>query len=305
MGGPDAEYEVSLMSGRAIAEALRATNRYTVIEEIVDRPGFDVLKTLLDSCHVDVVFPALHGKWGEGGELQELLEEIGVSYVGSKPRPAKLAMNKFATKALLDAEFIPTPTAQQLHPDDECDLEPPIVLKPIDEGSSVDLRICRSVEEIENARAELHPRRTRLLAERYIAGRELTVGVVCTDALPLIEIIPSVEYYDYEAKYIREDTQYIVNPDVPEGVARACEEYALRICRVLGIRDIARVDFMLDDDGPWVLEVNTMPGFTTHSLVPMAAEAAGMEMPDLCALLVDTAYARSPQAPHEAPSQLP
>jgi len=294
MGGPDAEREVSLCSGKEVASALRAFgggNRFEVIEKIIDKPSALQLKAMGG----DVIFPVLHGQWGEGGPLQEILESIGLPYVGSRPKPAALAMDKLATKTMLAAENVPTPPARQLMPDDECDLEPPIVLKPVDDGSSVDLRICRTIQQIVAARRELHPKRGRLLAERYINGREMTVGILCGQALPLIEIIPgpSVEFYDYQAKYTRDDTKYIIDPALPPGVAEQCTAMALKAFNVLGCRDVARADFMVDERGPWFLEINTMPGFTTHSLVPMAGRKIGLEMPALCAKLVNAALGRN------------
>ena len=293
-GGPDAEREVSLMSGAEVAGALVESGLFTVVDEVINQPTEQQLRDLVKQHEAEVIFPVLHGPWGEGGGLQEILEEVGVPYVGSKPRPARLAMNKFATKTLLAQDHVPTPPAIQIEPEDECDLEPPLVLKPVDDGSSVDLRICLTREDIEVARAELHPRRERLLAEEYIDGRELTVGYVCGDTLPLIEIMPAMEYYDYDAKYVRDDTRYVLDPELPAGVTERCRELTLIACRRLGCRDVARVDFMLDERGPWLLEVNTMPGFTTHSLVPMAAAHAGRPMPDLCAYLTQTALDRSP-----------
>jgi len=294
MGGPDAEREVSLMSGRAIATALRDSGRFNVIEQTIDRETPESLAAMTGD--VNVVFPALHGPWGEGGPLQEILAQLGVPYVGSGPRAAALAMDKVITKSLL-AGIVPSPPARQLMPDDVCDLDPPLVLKPIDDGSSVDMCICRTQEEVDAGRAELHPHRGALLAERFVDGRELTIGIVCGEALPLIEIVPAVEFYDYDAKYERDDTRYLLEPEVPPGVAEQCERFALESFSRLGCRDIARADFMLDEEGPWFLEINTMPGFTSHSLVPMAARHVGMPMPALCAKLVDAALARR-RSPH-------
>jgi len=296
MGGPDAEREVSLMSGRGVADALRARDGFPVVARTIDTVTAGELRAVVDAEGIDVVFPVLHGPWGEGGALQEVLEESGVAYVGSRPRAARLAMDKLATKTLAAAEGVPTPPARQLMPEDVCDLRPPLVLKPVDDGSSIDIRVCRTVEELAAVRAELHPKRGRLLAERYIAGRELTVGIVGDEALPVVEVVPAdaVEFYDYEAKYEREDTRYIVNPDVPEEIARQCRQHALTVFRRLGCRHLARVDFMLDAAGPWLLEINTMPGFTEHSLVPMAAREVGLDLPALCARLVG--LARQPDA---------
>ncbi len=297
MGGPDAEREVSLQSGREIASALRRNDQFEVFDEVIDRPQCGELGGLIDECRAQVVFPILHGPWGEGGPLQELLEEIGITYVGSRPRPSKLAMDKLAAKAIFTDANIPTPPSQLLSPHDVCDLNPPLVFKPVDDGSSIDLRICRTSRQVEAARRELHPRRPRLMAEEYIQGRELTVSILCGEALPVIEIIPAVEFYDYDAKYVRDDTRYVVNPDLPEGVAQRCQSHALLAFLRLGCRDLARVDFMLDDRGPWLLEINTAPGFTTHSLLPMAAADTGRDMASTCALLVETALARADIAP--------
>ncbi len=296
MGGPDAEREVSLMSGTAVAEALRSGGEFAVVEHVIDTVTADDLKSFAGENQVSAVFPALHGRWGEGGPLQVILEEAGLPYVGSRPRAAALAMDKLATKTLVATDFTPTPPSRQLMPEDDCDLAPPLVLKPVDDGSSVDMRICRTVQDVIAGREELHPKRERLLAERYIDGRELTVGILGDEALPLIEIIPaeSVEFYDYDAKYARDDTRYVIEPDVPAEIKDRCQELALLAFHRLGCRDLARVDFMVDERGPWLLEVNTMPGFTTHSLVPMAAEAIGLDMSGLCATLVRYALARRP-----------
>jgi D-alanine-D-alanine ligase len=291
-GGPDAERAVSLMSGAAVAGALRASERFRVVDEIIDRPTADDLLTIAQRHEVDVVFPVLHGHWGEGGPLQKLLERIGLPYVGAAPRAAAIAMDKHETKLLLARDDVPTPPWRELNAEDDCALEPPLVLKPVDDGSSVDLRICRTPDEVRSARAELHPKRGRLLAERYIKGRELTVGIICGDTLPLIEIVPAGEFYDYGAKYERDDTRYVVNPEVPTSIVNRCRDIALLSFERIGCRDIARVDVIWDGDQPWFLEINTMPGFTSHSLVPMAARATGVEMPSLCASLVDAALGR-------------
>lgn len=291
MGGPDAEREVSLCSGKEVAAALRQTTRFNVIERIIDKPTVFELKAM--AAGANVVFPALHGHWGEGGPLQELLEQLGLPYVGAKPHAARLAMDKLMTKSLLSDLGVPTPPARQLMPDDVCELAPPLVLKPVDDGSSVDLRICRTALEVDRARRELHPKRGRLMAEKYIKGREITVGILFDQPLPLIEIVPAVEFYDFEAKYTREDTQYLFDPPLPAGLAERCTQIAMTAFERLGCRDIARVDIMLDADArPWFLEINTMPGFTTHSLVPMAARRTGLEMPEMCARLVEGTLAR-------------
>jgi D-alanine-D-alanine ligase len=304
MGGPDAEREVSLNSGSEVAAALSASGRFHVTDEVIERPDIGELRMLAEGC--DVVFPVLHGHWGEGGPLQELLDELALPYVGAKPRAAALAMDKLKTKAIVAKQGVPTPAAQELaSPIDRCTIDPPLVLKPIDDGSSVDLRICRTPESVELARKELHPKRGRLMAEHYIQGREITAGIICDQSLPLIEILPAkaVEFYDYAAKYTREDTRYEIDPDLPPDVAQYCVSMAMTAYTALNCRDIARADIMLDaQNQPWFLEINTMPGFTTHSLVPMAARAIGLSMPDLCAKLVNVALSRGVES--EQPRQV-
>jgi D-alanine-D-alanine ligase len=295
MGGPDAEREVSLVSGRAVAQALRDSGRFDVIERVVDTPTSEQLA----GFGGDVVFPVLHGPWGEGGRLQERLEPLGLPYVGSRPPAATLAMHKLATKHIVSAADVRTPCAQRLEAGDACDLDPPLVLKPIDDGSSVDLYICRTARQVTAARDRLHAARGAVMAEPYVAGREITAGIVGDDVLPLIEIVPSdaVEFYDYDAKYLRNDTQYVIDPDLPGDFAQQCRRAAMTSFRRVGCRDLARVDFIVGEDGPWFLEINTMPGFTSHSLVPMAAAAVGVSLPALCAKLVDAALDRRVATP--------
>lgn len=289
MGGPDAERPVSILSGTSVAEALRASNRFEVIERTIDHPSADELARLPG----DVVFPVLHGHWGEGGPLQELLEAIRRPYVGCDPGASALAMDKMRTKQLAAARGILTPQAAEIGPHDPCPIAPPLVIKPVDDGSSVDIRICHTDAEVSAAREHLHPRRARLMVESYIAGRELTVGLLRGEPLPIIDILPTVAFYDYDAKYDRDDTRYILHPDLPPGAAEQMTTASRRIWHELGCRDLARTDFRLDADGrAWFLEINTMPGFTSHSLVPMAARAIGLEMPALCASLAEDALRR-------------
>jgi D-alanine-D-alanine ligase len=286
-GGPDAEREVSLKSGTMVAAALRRAGM-SVNEVTVDRADADEIRAM----HGEVVFPVLHGAWGEGGPLQEILQADGRPYVGCGPAAARLAMDKVATKRAI-AEFgIPTPRSQELLRGTEFALECPVVLKPSDDGSSVDLRICRSPQDVMRARLEIELRRERILAEEFIRGRELTVGLVAGECLPIIEIRPNDGTYDYEAKYNRNDTQYLIDPELPAGVADAVRAFSRAAWHAIGCRDVARVDFMLDDRGPWFLEINTMPGFTDHSLVPKAAAYAGVPMETLVSSLVGMALAR-------------
>lgn len=291
-GGPDAEREVSLVSAAAVAEALRAAGRGSVVAHTIDRidaAGLSALKG-------DVFFPVLHGQFGEGGPLQELLEQDGRPYVGCRPRAARAAMDKLLTKFMALRTGVPSGETAVLNPrDHECPLELPVVVKPAHEGSSVGLHICKDVASWHAARQkvaeDLHRNSERVyMIERFIAGREITAGVLDGTALPLIEIVPAAGVYDYQAKYHRDDTRYVVDPQLPFGAAKAIQAYATRMATALGVRHLCRVDFILDrSDTPWLLEVNTMPGFTGHSLFPMAARKVGIEMPALCWRLVEAA----------------
>lgn len=289
MGGPDAERPVSIMSGTGVAAALREGGKFDVIERTIDKPDAEELAAMPG----DVIFPVLHGHWGEGGPLQALLEAIGRPFVGCGSRAAALAMDKMRTKERVAARGVRTPQAAEIGLNDTCPVKAPAVVKPVDDGSSVDIRICHTEEQLVEARRQLHPKRRRLMVEQYIAGRELTVGLLHGEVLPAIEIVPTVAFYDYDAKYDRDDTRYVVHPALPEGVAETIARDSRIAWNELGCRDLARVDFRLDVEGrAWFLELNTMPGFTSHSLLPMAAKAHGLPMPDLCASLVETALER-------------
>lgn len=294
-GGPDAEHEVSLNSSAAVAEALASTGRFAVRREVIRAltPG------QLSAMVGDVVFPVLHGPWGEGGPMQRLLEADGRPFVGCGSVAARGAMDKMLTKQLALSLGIATGPSAIVHPhDDVPPIELPLVVKPVHEGSSVGLAICRTLEDWHAAIAMARTHMAKgtiasFMAEPLVAGRELTVGIVAGEAMPIVEIRPVSGVYDYEAKYARDDTTYVVDPPLPEGLAHAIQRDALRLSRALGCDMLARVDFLLDQQpGPRLLEANTMPGFTSHSLLPMSAARAGLAMPALCAKLVDDALAR-------------
>lgn len=296
-GGPDAERQVSISSAHFVAEALRATREFEVTALCVERITPEELRRI----SADVIVPVLHGGWGEGGPLQDILEADGRPFVFSGARASRLAMDKMASKMAALECGIPTPASHVLDlRDGACPLEFPVVVKPIHEGSTVGLHVVRDEEDwrraMEQVRAEVAEagRSVRsYMVERMIAGarggpaRELTVGVLDGRALPIIEITPASGLYDYEAKYHRNDTVYTLDPELPAGVGDAVRESAERLAARIGARHVARADFMLDEAGTaWFLEINTIPGFTDHSLVPKAARHMGIEMPELCARLV-------------------
>lgn len=297
-GGPDSEREVSLVSARCIADALDATSNYRAERRTIERINIDELRAMPG----EVIFPALHGGWGEGGPLQDLLEFDGRPFVGCASAAARWAMDKIATKLEAQRLGIATPRAHVLDFRDQvCPMPFPVVVKPIHEGSTVGLHICRSGEEWARARrtieeSSLMGEGRGYMIEPCIAGpngakaRELTVGLLDGEALPIIEIRPAEGLYDYEAKYTRNDTEYLIDPPLPPGAAAAIRGQTEVLARSMGVRHVARADFMLDGTGTaWFLEINTLPGFTDHSLVPKAARKIGLEMPALCAALVEMA----------------
>ena len=287
MGGPDAEHDVSIQSGNAIASALEQVGTFDVQTMVIDIPT----RQDIENIQADVIFPALHGPFGEGGPLQQMLEAAGKVFVGSNSSASSIAMNKELTKKIAVGLDIQTPDWCVITQNSSCKVQPPLVLKPIDDGSSIGLAICMTDDEVTRQRTTLFHNRNELLAESYVQGRELTVGIIDGVALPIVEIIPpsDLQTYDFEAKYERDDTQFIISPDLPH---HRCVEDAISLYTHMELRDVARVDFILNEEGLWLLEVNTMPGFTSHSLVPMAAESIGITMPQLCSTLVETAASR-------------
>lgn len=293
-GGPDAERDVSLNSARAVADALLAAG-YAVERRTIERITADELARMPG----DVVFPALHGGWGEGGPLQDILESDGRPFVGSLSLAARRAMDKIATKFVALELGVPTPAAHVLDwRDPVCPMPLPVVVKPVHEGSTIGLHLCRTPDQWTQARAAIADEASQAGTPRaYMIeplvgapggrARELTVGLLDGRALPIIEIVPADGLYDYEAKYTRNDTRYVLDPALPPGVAERIKEQTARTARALGVRHVARADFLLDASGTaWFLEINTMPGFTDHSLVPKAAAHVGLSMPDVCGNLV-------------------
>jgi len=297
-GGPDRERAVSLVGGGQVADALREAGHDVTQRDIMP----DDLSALDDFVAQggDIIFPVLHGRWGEGGGLQKELNQRDLCYVGCGPAAAGLCMNKHLTKLTVAEHGIQTPESELLLPGNDRTLKAPVVIKALEEGSTLGLEICKTEAEAEAARTALLNDYPRLLAERYVPGKELTVGVIAGDegpgagptALPVIQIVPAGECYDYDAKYERDDTRYLFEIDLPDETLQQVRAWSLAAYQVLGVRHLCRVDFMVDAEGrPWFIEVNTMPGFTTHSLLPMAAAKAGLILAQLVDRLVRLAHA--------------
>jgi len=297
MGGPSAEREVSLLSGRAVADALARRGHHVTRADI-----FPNDTAALDREGIDVVFIALHGEFGESGEVQELCEQRGLRYIGSGPRASRLALDKAATKQAAKRLGLATPDwmiLEAFHSPEQIaawlpELDVPVVVKPVDGGSSLDVTIARTHEARDAAVDEMLDRYGRALLERFVPGREMTVGILGEGALDVLEVVPKREFYDYAAKYADESgTEYTFDHGLGAATVDALRASAVAIHKALGCRDLSRVDFLLDASGAaWLLEINTIPGFTSHSLLPMAAARAGIGFDELCDRLARMAMAR-------------
>ena len=281
-GGDSAEREVSLKSGTAVLKALRATG--------VDAHAFDPSEKPLSSLRDEGyqrVFIALHGKGGEDGTLQGALEFMGIPYTGSGVLASALAMDKWRTKLVWQAAGIPVPDYEVLTPKSdlaavEARLGLPLFVKPASEGSSIGISKVKKRSELKKAYAAAAHHDAVVLAERFLAGGEYTVGILGGRALPVIKIEPATEFYDFDAKYTRDDTKYLIPSGLTAAREKAMQELALRAYDVIGARGWGRIDVMLDAKGKsYALEANTVPGMTDHSLVPMAARAGGISFEQL------------------------
>ncbi len=298
-GGPDRERPVSLVSGEQVAGALRERGHDVRLCDVLP----DDLAALDDFGRWggDGLFLAMHGPWGEGGGLQRVLEARGLPYFGCTAAAAELCMDKAATKERLRAHGLPTPAWQVVDTADTLTLAAPLVLKPLREGSSIGIAICRDAAAAGAKKAELTAQYGELLAEQFIRGKEMTVGVIGApgrgdEAMPPVQIIPATEFYDYDAKYLRDDTRYVFDA-LPPAVLGELQRLAVAAHAACGCRHLSRVDFLVDEDHrPWILEINTIPGFTSHSLVPKCAARAGIDFPTLCERLAHLAVRASSSA---------
>jgi len=297
MGGPSAEREISLISGKAIAEGLRRAGHSVTCADVLPNDT-----SALDRKNADVVFIALHGEFGESGQVQQLCEDRGLAYTGSPQRASELAMDKAAAKEIFRQAGLPTPDwmiieeyhGPQLYRKWLRELPPPVVLKPVNGGSSIDITIAHDEQERDEALEAMIDVYGRCMLEAFVPGREMTVGILGTEALPVLEIVPARPFYDYTAKYADgAGTRYVFDHGLDDETASQLRQMAWAAHEALGCRDLSRVDFILDAQGTaQLLEVNTIPGFTSHSLVPMAAAHAGIGFEELVDRLAMMAFAR-------------
>lgn len=282
MGGPGSERPISLASGKSVAQALREKG-YNVTE--VDVTGHQI--TLPEGT--ELAYNLIHGTYGEDGELQQQLEDLGIPYTGAGIKASRLCFDKALTKEVLVAAGVPTPLSENLSLQDNAQpsLPLPYVIKPPREGSSVGVHIIHEESEIQPALEDAKKFGSTTLVEQYIKGKELTVTILDGEALPVIHISPRSGFYDINNKYPwlthKGQTDYICPADLSEEETRRVQEAALAAHRATGVEVYSRVDVLLREDGePFVIELNTIPGMTSSSLVPKAAAAVGIDFPSLC-----------------------
>ncbi|HLT05000.1 MAG TPA: D-alanine--D-alanine ligase [Pseudomonas sp.] len=294
-GGRSAEREVSLKSGAAVLRAL--------LDAGVNAFGIDVGDDLLARLHgerIDRAFIVLHGRGGEDGSMQGLLECLDIPYTGSGVLASALAMDKLRTKQVWQSLGLPTPRHAALASVEDChaaaaELGFPLIVKPAHEGSSIGMAKVDSVEALIEAWREASRFDSQVLVEQWIQGPEFTIAMLRDEVLPPIALGTPNTFYDYEAKYLSDDTQYRIPCGLGAEKEAELRELTARACAAVGTRGWARADVMQDADGRfWLLEVNTVPGMTDHSLVPMAARAAGLDFQQLVlAILADSLEART------------
>ena len=279
-GGKSAEREVSLKSGWRVLDALKRQG--------VDACAFDPAERKLDELEAfDRAFIMLHGRYGEDGTIQGALELMGIPYTGSGVMASAVGMDKWRTKLLWRSVGLPVPEYVMLDSSSdfaavEKQLGLPLFVKPACEGSSIGVTKVRQSGELRPAYAEAARHDALVIAERGVMGGEYTVAIIGDEALPIIRIVPATDFYDYEAKYLRDDTRYLCPCGLSDAREQELRALALEAFRVLGCRGWGRVDFLMDEQGnAYFLEVNTSPGMTDHSLVPMAARVAGLSYEQL------------------------
>jgi len=293
MGGPGSERDVSIATGTGAAKALRSLG-VEVLEVDVKGPDFEL------PADIELAFLTIHGTFGEDGQLQRILEERGIAYTGERAAESELAFDKIRSKDAFRREGVTTPYWQVVTLGQRPTIPIPFVIKAPRQGSTVGVYIIKNEREVDAAMADVSKYDQEVLVEKFIPGRELTIGILGDQALPVLEIIAKGGVYDFTNKYpflnpgAGGGAEHVCPAKIPEEQTRAIQDLALRAHRALGLQVYSRVDILLPEDGePTVLEVNTIPGMTEASLLPEAAAAAGIGYAQLCARIIELSRARS------------
>lgn len=295
-GGKSGEREISLSSGAGARAALEEAG---FVVTTIDPAEKSELKKLLEEPF-DVAFLCLHGKYGEDGTIQGMLEILGIPYIGSGVWSSALAINKVKSKVFYEKAGIPTPPSVSVRRGEVPNVQEIVaklgdhcVIKPATEGSSLGMSIVEGAEAVATAIQEACKYDSQVIVERYVKGMEFTVAVVGNEepeALPIIKIVPASEFYDFDSKYAPGGSQHLCPAPLPEDKTAEIQGYAVRAHQALECRGVSRSDFIIDEEGnSWILETNTIPGMTATSLLPDAAKAAGIAFPDLCTKLIQLA----------------
>ena len=296
MGGPGSERDVSLATARGVSKALRSFG-IEVVEVDVRDENFQL------PGGVDVAFNCIHGTFGEDGQIQKILEDRGVSYTGDGVEESRIAFDKILSKEKFLERGVVTPESEVIDAGQRPKMTVPLVVKPARQGSTVGIVIVKDENELNSALEEAGKFDRKLLIEKFVSGRELTIGILGDQALPILEIIPKGGFYDFNTKYPFLNPQagasavHVCPAKIDNALTKKIRELALAAFRSLGLVVYGRVDVLLSDKGePFVLEVNTIPGMTEASLLPEAAAAAGSSYPDLCLRIIELSRAREERA---------
>jgi len=296
MGGPGSERDVSLATGRGVSKALRSTGNDVIDVDVRDK-DFQLPKD------VDVAFNCIHGTFGEDGQLQKILEDRGVAYTGDGVEESRIAFDKILSKQKFLEHKVATPESEVIDVGQRPKMSVPLVVKPARQGSTVGIVIVKKEHELDAALKEAAKYDRKLLVEKFVSGRELTIGILGDQALPILEIIPKGGFYDFNTKYpflnpqAGASAEHVCPANVEADLTKKIQELALQAFRALGLLVYGRVDVLLSDKGePFVLEVNAIPGMTEASLLPEAAAAAGISYVDLCLRIIELSRAREERA---------
>ncbi len=301
MGGPSTEREISLKSGKAVYESLKQLNLEVIAVDIITG-DIEENKQLIKAQKIDCAFLALHGRFGEDGQIQGILDSLKIPYTGSGVFASRIAMDKIASREIFEKHGLRVPKCtviekssyKRINAYDVKHMKAPFVVKPAMHGSSVGLSIVDNEIDLDGAVKLAFSFDERVLIEEYISGREVTVGILDGKVLPVIEIIPKKRFFDYEAKYQSGMTEYIVPAKFENKIIFDLGQTALMAHKILGCHGCSRVDIILNSEFiPFILEVNTIPGFTQTSLLPKAAAASGIDFAQLCIKLIQLAYEKA------------
>ena len=297
MGGASTERDISLKSGRAVYKVLKNKNYDVIPLDLTSEIEKEVI-SIIKKADISVAFITLHGRFGEDGTIQKILEKLRVPYTGSDQKASRIAMDKLASRKIFRRHNIAVPKFVIINKNKQYNFKIivkelrgfPVVVKPTTQGSSVGVSIVDNLEDLDKAISLAMQFDSKIIVEEYIKGRELTVGILQDKPLPVIEIVPKEIFFNYRAKYKSDATDYIVPAELPNNIYRKVQKIGLRAHRVIKCKDFSRTDLILDlENRPVVLEVNSIPGLTATSLLPKAALASNIDFSELCSRLIKLA----------------